>query len=207
MRAKRHWANAVTGGTHESIVLLEKPMVMTPSQATRLQEVARRSSAKLMIAYRLHCDPFYVHTIRRIRDGEIGTPSIFTASFTMQVRAGDIRTHARLGGVSVPDLGIYCINAARSVFVSEPVEVRSLCVSGKDKHSREVDEMTSAIMRFPGDQLATFTSSFGSASTSWFQVFGTKGSLCLDSVFDESGKMVMTIVKNGKKNRTRAIYK
>lgn len=185
---------ALRAGVH---VLLEKPMTMTSVEARRLAEAAAKSQARLMVAYRLHCDPTYVDAIRRVREGVIGDPRTFTSSFTMQVSDGNVRTRAQLGGGTVPDLGIYCINAARAFFGAEPIEVRALAVGGRDARSREVDEATSAIMRFPGDRLATFTSSFGAASTSWLQVVGTLGSLCLDRAFDESGTMEMTIESGG----------
>lgn len=190
---------ALHAGVH---VLLEKPMTLTTAEARRLVDATERSKARLMVAYRLHCDPTYVAAVRAVREGSIGDPRIFTASFTMQVRNGDVRTRAQLGGGSVPDLGIYCINAARAFFAAEPVEVRALAVRGRDARSREVDEATCAIMRFPGDRIATCTTSFGAASTSWLQVVGTQGSLCLDSAFDASGTMKMTL-EHGGRTRTR----
>ena len=191
--------SALRAGVH---VLLEKPMTMTSAEARRLAKAAATSKARLMVAYRLHCDPLYVEAIRTVREGLIGDPRMFTASFTMQVSDDNVRTRAQLGGGTVPDLGIYCINAARAFFGAEPVEVRALAVGGRDARSREVDEATSAIMRFPGDRLATFTSSFGAASTSWLQVVGTLGSLCLDGAFHTSGMMEMTIERGGR-TRTR----
>ena len=198
----RHLTQAIAAlraGVH---VLLEKPMTVTTAEARRLVDAASRAKARLMVAYRLHCDPTYVEAVRTVRDGAIGDPRILTASFTMQVRKGDVRTRAQLGGGSVPDLGTYCINAARAFFGAEPVEVRALAVGGRDARSREVDETTGAILRFPGDRIAVFTSSFGAASTSWLEVVGTEGTLCLDDAFGESGSMEMTVERGGR-TRTR----
>ena len=198
----RHLAQvraALRAGIH---VLTEKPMTATLAEAKALATAARRSSAKAMVAYRLHCDPFYSEVIRQARSGAIGELRLFHASFTMQVRPGDVRTRARFGGGSVPDLGIYCINAARAVFRAEPLEVRALAVGGRDARSREVDEATGAILRFPGDRLATFTSGFGSAATCWFEIVGTTGSVCLDQAFAETGEMEMTLTSGGR-TRTR----
>lgn len=192
---------ALQAGVH---VLLEKPMTIDIGEARRLRLVCQRSSASLMVAYRLHCDPLYVEAMELLRHGEIGEPRLFTASFTMQVQVDNVRTKARAGGGSVRDLGIYCINAARAVFANEPLEVRALAVGGHDRRSREVDEMTSVILRFPGNGLAVFTSSFGAASTSWLQVVGSKGSLCLDQAFDEQGEMELTIERNGRTRRRTA---
>jgi predicted dehydrogenase len=46
--------------------------------------------------------------------------------------------------------------------------------------------MTAALLRFPGDRLATFTCSFGSADVSAYRVVGTKGEVALDPAFDYS---------------------
>jgi glucose-fructose oxidoreductase len=52
-----------------------------------------------------------------------------------------------------------------------------------DRKFREVPEMASAILRFPGGRTATFTCGFGSASISTFQLVGTRGELRLDSAY------------------------
>lgn len=189
---------ALRGGVH---VLLEKPMTVTVAEGQRLAAVEKKSPARLMVAYRLHCDPIYNEVIHRVRSGEIGDPRLFTASFTMQVNEGNIRTKAGVGGGTVHDLGIYCINAARTVFASEPLEVRAIAVAGHDARSRHVDEMTSAILRFPEDRLATFTSSFGAVATSWFEVVGSSGKIRLETAFDLSGQMEMTLERKGRTTR------
>jgi len=40
-----------------------------------------------------------------------------------------------------------------------------------------VPEATAAVLRFPGERVASFTSSFGTSGKSDFEVFGTKGTL------------------------------
>ena len=100
----------------------------------------------------------------------------------MQVKEGNIRVQAEHGGGSVWDLGIYCINAARYLFQDEPYEVVARSASKKgDPRFQEVDEMTSAILRFPGDRAGHASPrSFGAADTSCYSVVGTKGDICLD---------------------------
>ena len=41
----------------------------------------------------------------------------------MRVRPGDIRTKREMGGGTLYDIGVYCINAARYLFRAEPTEV------------------------------------------------------------------------------------
>lgn len=59
--------------------------------------------------------------------------------------------------------------------------------------------MTSVIMRFPGERLATFTSSFGAANVSSYQVVGTKGDLRMDSAYSYQGKLKQQITINQEK--------
>src|SRR5690606_23853556 len=61
----------------------------------------------------------------------------------------------------------------------------------------EVDEMTSVILRFPGDRLATFTCSFGAASVSHYRVVGTEGDLSVDPAYTFRGDRRHTLSRNG----------
>jgi hypothetical protein len=64
--------------------------------------------------------------------------------------------------------------------------------------------MTSGVMRFPEDRLATFTCSYGAADRSAFEVIGTKGVLKMDPAYEMVGdlKSEITIGERSKK----AIY-
>ena len=81
--------------------------------------------------------------------------------------------------------GIYCINAARYLFRAEPTEVFAFSSANKsDARFKEVDEMTSAVMRFPEDRLAVFVSSFGAADVASYRVVGTRGDLRVDQAYE-----------------------
>jgi glucose-fructose oxidoreductase len=60
----------------------------------------------------------------------------------MQVKVGNIRLKKQLGGGSLYDIGIYCINAARYLYRAEPTEVFAYSARNDDPRFREVDEMT-----------------------------------------------------------------
>ena len=73
------------------------------------------------------------------------------------------------------DLGVYCINAARYLFRSEPEELVAFGATFRDDpRFMEIHEMASAILRFPGERLASFTSSLGSASVDTYTVVGRR---------------------------------
>jgi predicted dehydrogenase len=158
-------------------VLCEKPMAVTETECQEMIETCDRNQVKLMIAYRLHFEEANLQAIEVVKSGEIGEPRIFNSLFTQDVAQGNTRINKAVGGGTLNDIGIYCINAARYLFQDEPTEVFATSASNDDPRFSEVAEMTSAILRFPEDRLATFTVSFGATKVSNYQVIGTKGDL------------------------------
>jgi len=75
-----------------------------------------------MIAYRLHLKWEIYPRSASVRDGQIGAPRIFRSAFCQQVTPGNSRLQSALGGGPLYDIGVYCINAART-FSAEPLEV------------------------------------------------------------------------------------
>jgi predicted dehydrogenase len=180
-------------------VLCEKPMAVEERDCEEMIRAANEHHTRLMIAYRLHLDPANLQAVETIKSGKIGEPRIFHGAFTMQVKEGNIRTQNIHGGDNLYDLGIYCINAARYLFQEEPLEAFAFSSKSEDPRFREVDEMTSAILKFPGEKLASFTSSFGAADCGFYQVVGTKGDLRLDQAFDYAFPTKLTVTVGGKK--------
>ena len=130
-----------------------------------------------------------------------------TSVFTMQVKHGNVRLTKRdvRGGGPLYDLGVYCINTARTMFASEPVEVFGFAASSKDQRFRQCREMVSATMRFPGERLAGFTCSFGAAPTATYRVVGTKGDVCVDAAYEIAEEMTEeTTVDEKSKKKTFA---
>jgi glucose-fructose oxidoreductase len=97
---------------------------------------------------------------------------------------------------------VYCINAARYLFRAEPYEVFAYRATRKDPRFREVQEMSAALLRFPGDRLASFTCSFGAADRSNYEVIGTKGVLKMDPAYEMVGDLKCELTVNGKTQKT-----
>jgi predicted dehydrogenase len=183
---------AANAGIH---VLCEKPMAVTVEDCQTMIAAAKANQIKLMIAYRLHLEPANLHAVQVVQSGQIGEPRIFTSLFTQQNYEGDIRLNKEIGGGTLDDIGIYCINAARYIFQSEPIAVFATSASNGEQRFEEVAEMTSVIMRFPEERLATFTCSFGAQRIQTYQVAGTKGDLRLELAYSTQGpiKHIRTI--------------
>jgi glucose-fructose oxidoreductase len=189
---------AARAGVH---VLCEKPMAVTEADCKAMMAAARRHRVKLMVAYRLHFEEANLKAAAMTRSGRLGEPRIFDSVFTLQVKPGNIRLQDE-GGGGLYDIGIYCINAARALFAAEPTEVFALSASRGDPRFREVDEMTAAVMRFPGERLASFTCSLGAADVSAYQVVGTRGTLRVDPAYAYAEGLVHQL-QTGDKEKKR----
>lgn len=187
---------AAKAGVH---VLCEKPMAVTEEECETMIRACEDNGVKLMIAYRLHFEEANMQAVEIVRSGQIGEPRFFGSLFSEQVEAGNIRLQKVTGGGTIYDTGIYCINAARYLFGEEPTEVFATSASKAEPRFEEVEEMTSVIMRFPQERLASFIASFGTAPVSVYEIVGTKGSLRLDPAYTFTGDIKQEFTSDGEK--------
>jgi glucose-fructose oxidoreductase len=189
---------AADAGIH---VLCEKPLASTERECEKIIRACEKNRVKLMTAYRLHFEHGNLEAIETVRSGKIGEPRIFNSTFTQQVRPGNIRVQPNHEGGPLYDVGVYCINAARYIFREEPIEAVCFSASGNDPRFRKVEEMTSVILRFPGDRLANFTASFGAVDSGDYEVIGTKGKLRAVQAYDYSQPMTLEVTLDGHTRR------
>lgn len=178
-------------------VLYEKPMAVTEDECQQMIEACDHNGVKLMIAYRLHLEAANMQAVEILKSGQIGEPRIFNSVFTQQTEAGNIHVEKEVGGGTLDDIGIYCINTAHYLFQNEPIEVFATSASKNEPRFSEVAEMTSAILRFPGERLTAFTLSFGAAKVSTYQVVGTKGDLRVDPAYAGDGEIKHYLTLDG----------
>lgn len=178
-------------------VLCEKPMAVTEKECEAMIKAANDNGVKLMIAYRLHLEPANLQAVEIVRSHQIGEPRVFNSVFSQQVEQGNIRLREITGGGTLYDIGIYCINAARYLFQDEPTEVFAVAATKGEQRFSEIEEMTSVILRFPNERLATFTCSFGAAKVSNYQVVGTQGDIRVESAYTWHGEIKHYLTING----------
>jgi glucose-fructose oxidoreductase len=191
---------AARAGVH---VLCEKPMAVTVAECRSMIDACRRNRTKLMIAYRLHFEEINLKAIDLVRSGRIGEPRFFNSSFAMTVRAGNIRTKADLGGGTLYDIGIYCINAARYLFGSEPVEVLATSVHTGSRKFQEIDETTGGLLRFERNRLAAFVASFNAADVASYRIVGTRGDIQVHAAYEYAEELSYELTINGKTSRKK----
>jgi predicted dehydrogenase len=76
-----------------------------------------------------------------------------------------------------------------------------------DVRFNEVDEHIGALLRFPGDRIATFVASFGADEVSCFEIVGTTGSLRVDPACSHSAALRYELARSGKPRLRRTFRK
>lgn len=192
---------AMQRGIH---VLCEKPLATDEKTCLSMIRAAERNDVKLMVGYRLHFEPANLEAVEAAKRKRIGDLKLFSSVFTTQVRdRSNIRLKREMGGGPLFDIGIYCINAARYLFQDEPVEVSAMVCSSRDSRFTEVEECVSAIMRYPGGRIASFTASFGAADSAAYDLIGSTGSIRLEHAYEYAAPMKLETKKDEKLTRKR----
>lgn len=172
---------ALEAGIH---VLVEKPFEVSSEKARAILAARRASSAKLMVAYRLHFEPATLDLIRTIRSGELGDVHLFTSTFTQMVAPDNHRaTSGDLAG-AVLDMGPYPVNASRYVFGDEPTTVVSAVATRHPESGfPDLDDTVAVTLRFPQGRIAQFVISYYGSAMDSFCALGTKGSVVMNPCY------------------------
>jgi predicted dehydrogenase len=151
---------AARAGKH---VLCEKPMANSAADCQKMIDACNKAGRKLMIAYRSQYEPMSRALQKMVQDKKLGAVKEFISVNSQNM--GDPQ-HWRLkralaGGGALPDVGLYCINAARFITGEEPSEVTGTTWSTPgDPRFTEVEESCQFILRFPSGFTASCTTSY-----------------------------------------------
>lgn len=186
---------AAQAGIH---AMVEKPLAVSVAECQAMIQAAEKAGTCLMTAYRLHTEPGTLEAIDMVRRGEIGEPRFFSSNFSFPVADGNHRLKAEHWGGPLQDIGVYCINAVRHLFGSEPAEaLAAIAARTGDARFGEVEEMVSATLRFPGDRLAHFIASFGGGDIDQYRVVGTAGQIEVSPGYRFDRPMKIRLTKGG----------
>ena len=185
-------------------VLCEKPLATTVEECEAMIDACRAHDVKLMVAYRLHFERITRAVLNLVRNGRIGVPRFMTAVFSFTPSERNIRTERDLGGGSLYDIGVYCINAARHIFQAEPVEALGISVHTGEQRFASVDETMAAVLRFDGGRIASFVTSLNAAGVGAYRIVGTTGDIFVQPGFTYVKPLAYELTVNGRTLRKRA---
>jgi predicted dehydrogenase len=190
---------AAKAGKH---VLCEKPMATSVADCQKMIEACRKAGRKLMIAYRSQYEPLDRAIVKMVQDKKLGALKEFLSVNSQNM--GDPQ-HWRLkralaGGGALPDVGLYCINAARFLSGEEPGEVIGATWSTPgDARFREVEESCQFILRFPSGFMASCSTSYAAHKSQTFRLNGSDAWAEMDPAYAYHGlKLKVARVVDGK---------
>lgn len=189
---------ALEAGIH---TLVEKPFEVSVEAAQAVIDAAERGKAKLMVAYRLHCEPGTVALVEAVRDGIIGDARFFTGTFCQTIDEGNHRSNNGYWGGPVADMGTYPLNEVRSLFGAEPIRVSAFGVSDPSR-DEDFDDTVAVSLTFPGNRVGQFTVSYSTAAAEGFTLAGTEGVITSSACYGWSDIAITWSVTNAEGETT-----
>jgi predicted dehydrogenase len=189
----KEWALAAMA--HGKHVLCEKPMSMSLPEVQAMFDAARKAGTFLGEAYMYRFHPLVSRILELVRAGAIGDVRLIQSSFGFaagNTGPGDRLFSPELGGGAILDIGGYPASMAALLAgcvgpdeqMVEPEHLEAMAHIGETG----VDEWSCAILRFPGDILATLSCSITLDQDNVLRIMGTRGRLEVDEFWFGSGK-------------------
>lgn len=191
----RPWVEAAAdAGKH---ILCEKPLALDANEAEAMAAYCRDRGVVLTEAFMWRHQPRTAAVRKLVAEGAIGDLRLIRSSFSFSIAEGDWRLDSTRGGGALWDVGCYGVSTARLFAGSEPIDVRASAHFGPTG----VDLSLAAVLRFPGDVLASIECSFEQPFRCVYELVGTKGSIDVPlaylppdrpvaRVFDIEGRLV-----------------
>ncbi|MCK6539015.1 MAG: Gfo/Idh/MocA family oxidoreductase [Anaerolineales bacterium] len=168
---------AVEAGKH---VLCEKPLALSVDEVDAIKAAAHQHGRVVAEAFMYRHHPQTLKALEIVKNGSLGTLKLIRGSFSFVLsREGDVRLNPEWGGGSLWDVGCYPISYARTVVGESPLEVFGWQVTGPTG----IDETFVGQMRFGGDVLAQFDSSFVIPFHAFMEIVGSEGTLNIPRPF------------------------
>ena len=185
-----HLEYTVRGAKAGKHILSEKPMAVSSAECEKMIAACKAANVKLMIAYRQQYEPMNREIVKMVKSGKLGALRSFVA--TNAQNQGDPtqwrQKRALAGGGCLPDVGVYCLNAARFWSGEEPTEVFGQLFQPKDDpRFTEVEATCQFTLRFPSGLLAVCNSGYAAHGSQMARLEGSDSWAELSPSFAYSG--------------------
>lgn len=188
-----HGEWAIRAAEAGKAVLCEKPLEVNAARVRRVIEAARRNGVFLMEAFMYRCHPQTARLVEILESGEIGEARVIRATFGYRGNHDltSIKLNRATAGGAIMDVGCYAVSMSRLVAgtalgqpFAEPFEVTGGAFLGPESG---VDEYAVGTLRFPGGILAQVATAVRVAMDNRVTVFGSRGSLTVETPWFCSG--------------------
>jgi predicted dehydrogenase/aryl-alcohol dehydrogenase-like predicted oxidoreductase len=201
---------ALEAGKH---VLCEKPIGINHAQAMVMFEIAQKAGKLLMEAFMYRCHPQTLRLVELIREKAIGEVRLINACFSF---GSAFNPESRLfnnglGGGGILDVGGYPMSMARLLAgaamgndFAEPIEVKGAGLLGQTG----VDEIASAVLKFPGGILAELTTGIIVGRENSVRVYCSEGEIIVPEPWTptrEAGKVKIILKRKDEKEAREII--
>ena len=189
-------------------VLCEKPMANSSREAAAMIAACESAQKQLMIAYRCQYEPYNHEAIRLSRSGQFGAIRLIEATNGQNQAVNRQWRHrkALAGGGSLPDVGIYCLNATRYITGLEPIQVTAQIMTDEsDLRFTEVEDRVNFQLKFPTDILASCQTFYSGHESRRLRVTYERGWLDMDPAFSYHGLKMRINEARGMANVTHDV--
>ncbi|GAB3759159.1 Gfo/Idh/MocA family oxidoreductase [Spirosoma pomorum] len=195
-----HAEYTIRGAQAGKHILCEKPMASSSAECQAMIDACKKANRKLMIAYRIHYEPFNRYVREKVQANEYGKPK-FVDAFNCQSSANPKHWRhikALAGGGALPDIGLYCLNTTRFILGEEPTEVSAYIYSDPDNPLfKEVEEVCSWQMKFPSGIIANCATHYNVHDSRKYRVMTERGWYELENAYAYEGQKLMTSRADG----------
>ena len=191
---------AAHAGKH---VLCEKPMATSEAECQQMIDACHQAGRRLMIAYRMQYNRLHRDLIEMVRSKQFGETRFLSAVNGQNDEAnGQWRQiKALAGGGSLPDVGLYCLNAFRYLTGEEPVEVTGQITQPKDDpRFREIEDVCTFTLRFPSGIFASGSSGYSYHENRCLRIMASDAWFGADPAFAYNGLALQIARKAGHSN-------
>ena len=203
-----HAEYTIRGAQAGKHILCEKPMANSVAECQAMIDACKRANRKLMIAYRIQYEPYNRYVREQIRKNTFGNVK-FVEAVNAQSSANPKHWRhikALAGGGALPDIGLYCLNTTRFVLGEEPIEVFGYQYSTPDNPLfREVEEMMSWQMRFPGGLFVNCVTHYNVHESRRYRVMSERGWMNVNNAYAYQDQELTTSQADGKMVRQEKV--
>lgn len=160
-------------------VLCEKPVTLSASDFSEIQQAATEHHVFFMEAMWTRFFPVMEQVLAAISEGKIGKVTLVQANFGFKAREdfADRLYDPNLGGGSLLDTGIYVLTLAQMVYQCLPQEIMTQAIMVPTG----VDGTGSYLLRYGDKQLAMLSSSIVTKTVNSAMIYGETGYITINN--------------------------